>query len=253
MAGETSAPRRARLSGRVRLVLLCAGIVIVFLALVLPGVFDVKHGKRSFEIRTPIRRLAFDAKGTTDLDISPSNDGRVHIQRTSSISRDSRLIERYEVKGKTLVFHASCTGSRLGVLRRCDLHYRLRVPKRIALSLRVHFGQTTVSGIQGPLAYKSDVGEFVDTGCSKSARLSLGLGHVEVDDTCTPALVRVRMTVGDVVLSVPAGRYDVNAETHHGNGVKRPFANLIEDPASPNKLDVVISWGGTVRIKGVSP
>lgn len=252
MAGDTSAPRRARLSGRVRLVLLCAGIVVVFLAIVLPGVFDVRHGERSYEIKVPIKGLAFNSKGTTYLDISPSSDGRVHIRRTSSISRDSRLVERHEIRGKTLVFRAACTGSRLGVLRRCDIHYRLRVPEQIALSLRVHFGRTTVTGTRGRIDFNSDAGDFVGSSCSRSARFSLGLGHLEFHDACVPTLVRARVKAGDVDLTVPADRYDVHADTHYGNGVQRPFANVIEDPASPNKLDVVITLGGSIRIKGVN-
>jgi hypothetical protein len=234
------------------LVLLCAGIVVVFLAIVLPGVFDVRHGERSYEIKAPIKGLAFNSKGTTYLDISPSSDGRVHIRRTSSVSRDSRLVERHEIRGKTLVFHASCTGSRLGVLRRCDLHYRLRVPKQIALSLRVHFGRTTVSGIRGRIDFKSDAGDFVGSGCSKTAHFSLGFGRLEFHDTCTPTLVRARARAADISLTVPAGRYDVNANARYGNGVQRPFANVIEDPASPNKLDLVLSLGGSIAIEGVN-
>jgi hypothetical protein len=252
MAGETSVPGRARPSGRVWLVLLCAGVVVVFLAVVLPGVFDVKHSKRSYEIKAPIKALAFNSKGTTHLDISPSSDGRVHILRTSSISRDSRLVERHEIEGKTLIFRASCTGSRLGVLRRCDLHYTLRVPKLIALSLRTHFGRTTVSGTQGRIDFKSDAGDFVGSGCSKTARFSLGFGRLEYRDACTPTFVRAKVRAGDVDLTVPAGRYDVNADTRYGNGVKRPFENIIEDPASPNKLELVISLGGSIRVRGVN-
>ena len=252
MAGETSAPRRARPSGRVWLVLVCAGIVIAFLAIVLPGVFDVRHGERSYDFKAPINALAFNSKGTTHLDISPSSDGHVHIRRTSQVSRDSRLVERHQIEGKTLVFRASCTGSRLGVLRRCDLHYTLLVPKRIALSLHTHFGRTTVTGTQGRIDFTSDAGDFVGTSCSKTARFSLGFGRLELHDACVPNLVRARVRAGDVVLTVPAGRYDVSADTHFGNGVKRPFASIIEDPASPHRFDLVISLGGSVQITGVN-
>jgi hypothetical protein len=252
MAGETSAPRRARPSGRVWLVLVCAGIVIVFLAIVLPGVFDVRHGERSYDFEAPINAVAFNSKGTTILDIAPSSDGRVHIRRTSEVSHDSRLVERHQIKSKTLVFRASCTGSRLGVLRRCDLHYTLLVPKRIALSLHTHFGRTTVAGTQGRIDFTSDAGDFVAAACSKRARISLGFGRLELNDECVPTLVRARIRAGDIALTVPAGRYDVIADTHFGNGVKRPFENIIEDPASPNRLDLVAGLGGTVRIAGVN-
>jgi hypothetical protein len=253
MADETSAPRRAHLSGRVWLVLVCAGIVVVFLAIVLPGVFDVRRTERSYEIKAPVKALAFNSKGTTYLDISPSSDGRVHIRRSSQISRDSRLIERYELNGKTLIFHASCTGSRLGVLSRCDLHYRLRVPKQIALSLRTHFGRTNITGTRGRIDFKSDAGRFAATSCSKTARFSLGLGQIEFHDTCVPTLVRARAAAADFVLSIPAGRYDVAADIRHGGGIKRPFANVIEDPASPHKLDLGISLGGSIEVTGVNP
>ncbi|MGA9762231.1 MAG: hypothetical protein WBQ14_07400 [Gaiellaceae bacterium] len=252
MAGEPAAPRRTHLSGRVWLVLACAGIVIVFLAIALPGVFDVKHGERSYEFKAPIKALAFNSKGTTHLDISASSDGRVHIRRTSSISRDSRLIEQPRFEGKTLVFHAACTGSRLGVLRRCDLHYQVRVPEQIALSLRTHFGRTTVEGTRGRIDFESDAGDFTGTSCSKIARLSVGFGRLEFHDTCVPTLLRARATAADFALTVPAGRYDVIADAHHGDGVKRPFANVIEDSASPHRIDLRISLGGSIQVTGVN-
>ncbi len=247
MAGETSAPPRARLSGRVRLVLLCAAVVVVFLAVVLPGVFDVRHGKRSFEIKAPVKRLVLDSKGTADVDISLSHDGHVHIMRTSSISRDSRLIERMKVSGKTLAIRSSCTGSRLGVLRRCDVHYHLRVPRKIALSLRVHFGRVIVTGTQGRLDFRSDAGDFEGSACSKRANFQLGFGQLKLRDTCVPELIHARVRAGHIGLTVPAGRYDV----HPDKNAQRPFENIIEDPTSPNKLDLVITWGGSIAIEGV--
>jgi hypothetical protein len=248
MAGETSAPRRARLSGRVRLVLLCAAIVVVFLVVVLPGVFDVKHSKRSLEITAPVRRLVLDFKGTAAVHISPSQNGHVQIARTSSVSRDSRLIERVKVSGKTLTIRSSCTGSRLGVLRRCDVRYRLRVPKKIALSLRVHFGRVTVTGTQGQLDFKSDAGDFEGSACSKRASFQLGFGQLKLRDTCVPELIHARVRAGHIGLTVPAGRYDVLAQEN----AQRPFENIIEDSASPNKLDAAITWGGSIAIEGVN-
>lgn len=248
MAGEISTPPRARFSGRVWLVLLCAAVVVVFLAVVLPGVFDVKHNKRSLEITAPVKRLVLDSRGTADIDISLSHDGHVHILRTASISRDSRLIERRKVSGKTLTIRSSCTGSRLGVLRRCDVHYHLRVPKKIALSLRVHFGRVTVTGTQGQLDFRSDAGDFEGSTCSKRADFQLGFGQLKLRDSCVPELIHAKVRAGHIGLTVPAGRYDV----HTDKNAQRPFENIIEDQASPNKLDLVISWGGSIAIEGVN-
>jgi hypothetical protein len=230
----------------------CAIVVIVFLAIVLPGVFDLKHSKRTYVISSPVERVVFNSKGTVNLDISPSHDERVHIRRSSSISRDSNLIEKRRVSGKTLTLKSSCTGSRLGVLRRCDLHYHLQVPKKVALSIRVHFGIARVNGIQGRLDFKSDAGDLVGSGCSKLAFFSLAFGRVEYRDTCLPTLVKVRVKAGDIDLSVPAGRYAVRAESRRLRDVKRPFENIIEDPGARNKLDAEIAWAGTIRIRGTS-
>jgi hypothetical protein len=248
---EAPAETRALPSRRVWLVVCCAVVVVVFLALVLPGVFEVKHGKRSYSFRKGIDRLVFDSKGTVTLDISPSADGRVRIARTSKISTDSRLVERHRIAaaGKTLVFTTSCTGSRLGLLRRCEMTYRVRVPRKIALTLKVHLGQTSVTGVRGKLDFSSDAGDFTGSACSDEARLSLGFGRLALTDTCTPKLVRARVKAGDIELTVPSGRYDVKASTRCGS-VDRPFPNVIEDQSSPNKLDVAMSLGGSIRIEG---
>ena len=232
--------------------ILCAVSIIVFLAIVLPGVFDVKHSHRAYVISAPVKRIVIDAGGTTDLHISLSHDGQVHVQRGSAVSRDSQLIERHELIGKTLTLRSSCTGSRLGVLRRCDLTYRLQVPKRVALSLRVHLGSVTVNGTEGRLDFKSDAGDFDGSGCSKRAYFSLGFSRLRFRDTCVPAIVHARVRLGGVELTVPAGRYDVSARTHFGGGVQRPFENIIEDTAAPNKIDVDVKWGGSIRIHGAS-
>jgi hypothetical protein len=253
MAGEPSAPVRTRPSGRVWLVALCAVSIIVFLAIVLPGVFDLKHAKRSYVFSEPVKRLAIDSKGTVKIDISPSHDGRVHVQRTSAISKDSRLIERHQLSGTTLMLKSSCTGSRFGVLRRCDLHYHVQAPARVALSIHLHLGIAKVHGFRGRLDFRADAGDFVGSGCSRQAYLSLGWGHIDFTDACTPAVIRVRTKAGNIVLTVPEGRYAVNATTHYGNGIQRPFENIIEDPAARNRLDVALSYGGSLVIKGVRP
>jgi hypothetical protein len=247
MAGETSAPARTRFTGRVRLVLLCAVGIVVFLAFVMPGAFNVRHEKRSFEITAPVERLVLDSKGTAKVDISLSHDGHVHVLRSSAISRDSRLVEKKSVSGKTLTIRSSCTGSRLGVLRRCDIHYRLRVPRKIALSLHVHLGQTTIHGVQGRLEFRSDAGSFDGFGCNKHLDLSLTFGSVDYRNTCVAEIIEVEVKAADVALAVPAGRYDV----HPGGRAVRPFENIIEDPSSPNEINVDIAWGGSVRITGV--
>ena len=253
MAGEPSAPVRTRPSGRVWLVVICAVSIIVFLAIVLPGVFDLKHAKRSYVISGPVKRLVIDSKGTVYIDISPSHDRRVHILRTSAISKDSLLIERHQLSGTTLTLRSSCTGSRFGVLRRCDIHYHVQAPAQVALSIRLHLGIAKTRGFRGRLDFRADAGDFVGSGCSRQAYFSLGFGHIDFKDACVPAVVRVRMKGGNIVLAVPEGRYAVNTRTRFGNGIQRPFENIIEDPGARNRLDVVLSFGGSVIIKGVRP
>jgi hypothetical protein len=232
------------------LVAACTLIVVVFLALVLPSVFELKQSRRSYTFSGRVDRLVFDSQGTAYVHVLPSKDGRVHISRTSSISTDSRLIEGHRMSAGTLTFSARCTGSRLGVLRRCELHYKVLVPRKIALVLRLHFGRATATGIEGKLDFKSDAGDFEGSACSKDARFSLGFGKLTLRDRCVPKLVRARVRAGDVELTVPSGRYDVQASTHYGSGVDRPFANVIEDSSSPHKLDVSMSWGGSIHIRG---
>jgi hypothetical protein len=246
MADESSAPAPTRITGRVWLVLLSALSVVVFLAVVLPGVFDLRHTKRSFEITQPVERLVLDSKGTSKVDISLSKDGHVHILRTSSISRDSRLVEKRGVSGKTLTIRSSCTGSRLGILRSCDINYRLQVPKKIALRLHARFGMTKIHGTRGPLEFKSGAGQLRGFGCNKRFRASLRFGSIDYHETCVPKALEVDMRIGDVALLVPAGRYDVQPGRH----AQRPFENIIEDPSSPNQIDVDVLWGGAVRITG---
>jgi hypothetical protein len=249
MADENSAPEQTHFTGRVWLVLLCALSVIVFLALVMPGVFQVNHGKRSFVIKRPIERLVLNSKGSSKVDISLSHDGHVHFLRTSSVSRDSRLIERKTVSGKTLTIRSSCTGSRLGILRRCDLRYHLRVPRKIALSLRVHLGATTINGVRGRLDFKSDAGKLTASGCNKRVDLSLTFGSIHYRNSCVPESIKVKMKAGDVALTVPAGRYNV----HPGGNARRPFENIIQDPFSRSAINVGVDWGGSVRITGARP
>jgi len=253
MAGDSSAPARMLPSRRVWFVITCAIYVIVFLGIVLPGVFDLKHAKRSYVVSKPVTRLVIDSKGTVHLDISPSHDGRVHVQRTSAISQDSRLIERHQLSGTTLTLKSSCTGSRFGVLRRCDLHYHVQAPARVTLSIRLHLGIAKVHGFHGRLDFRADAGDLVGSGCSRQAYLSLGWGHIDFTDACTPAVIRGRMKAGNIVLTVPEGRYAVNATTRYGNGIQRPFENIIEDPTARNRLDLALTYGGSVIIKGVRP
>ena len=115
-----------------------------------------------------------------------------------------------------------------------------------------HIGTATIKGIHGQIIYKSDAGDFDGSSCSKRAYFSLGFGRLRYNDSCTPALVEGHGRAGDIELTVPAGRYDVNAHSP-SNGVKRPFANIIEDPLAPNRIDLELRWGGTITIQGTTP
>jgi len=251
MTGDFQAPERRPSSGRVWFVLLCAGIVIVFLAVVLPGVFDLRHSSRRGKFTAPIERVVVDAKGTTNLDISASRDGHAHITQTASVSKAARLVESWRVKGKTLYIRSHCTGSRLGILRRCDVNYVLRLPAKAALVLRIGIGKINLDGVRGSVDLKIEAGDVRGEAlCSRRMKAEVEyFGRIVLKETCFPDLIWSRMKAGDIELTVPAGHYDVHAATHSG-GIKRPFENIIEDPSSPHKLDLELSWGGSIKIAG---
>ncbi len=251
MAVEPSVPVRTRFSGRVAFVVLCAVGIVVFLSALLPGAFDLKRNERSFVVSEHVERLVFDADGTTKLHISPSRDGRVHVYRESAISKDSTLIEHKRVEGRTLELGSSCTGSRFGVLRSCEFDYELQLPRDVSLAVRIHFGRAEIRGMRGPIDFHGDAGDFEASGCNKRASISLDYGKIELHESCKPDLVRARTRLADIELIVPAGRYDVNVDSRWGDGTERPFANVIEDPLSPHRLDIDVSWAGSVRIEGV--
>lgn len=252
MADQAPAPARTRFSSRVAFVVLCGLSVVVFLAALLPGAFDLKRSERSYVVPGSAKKLVIDSGGTTKLHISPSRDGRLHVFRESAISKDSRLIEHKNVRGKTLAIDSSCTGSRFGVLRSCEFDYTLELPRETALAIRIHFGHAEISGMRGPIDFHGDAGNFEASGCNKRALVSLDYGVIELDERCTPKIVRIRARLAEIKLTVPQGRYDVDAETRWGD-VQRPFANVIEDSSSPSRLDIDVSWGGSVRIEGVRP
>jgi hypothetical protein len=235
------APAR-RLSPWGVVVLVCAVLVGgATAALLVATVASSRERSVTFAVRGALSGVMLDVG---DADVEIAGGGRrelLDVHRTDRFAFGHDAEVRRAVTAGQLRIRARCPST---VPRTCSVRYRVVVPDNVPIDIRTDDGTVRLRGYRGSARVTTrrgdiDIGSF----CGFSLQARAEGGDIAADAACAPQRLSLRSTEGDVRASLPAGRYQVEAESASGSERVRGLAAA---PDAPYSIQALSSSGDVV-------
>jgi hypothetical protein len=183
--------------------------------------------------------------GAADVEID-GGGAAVEVRRVDRFAYGAPAEERRRIEGGTLSIGSRCPDQVLGS---CSASYRLTVPDNVPLEIQTSSGSVRVSGVRASLQVNTGSGAISATGfCGFLLRAGSDSGDVSAASKCSPDRVELRSRSGDVRAVVPAGRYQIDAESDSGESRLRGLS----DTAGAPFVIQALSTSGDVSVEAAS-
>jgi hypothetical protein len=226
-------------------VVVSALLVVGAAAVLVAGALASSRERRvSYPVTGSLNGLSFDL-GAGDIVIAGGGrrDSAV-VERVEHYSFGHDAVTTRSVDGSVLSVRSRCPSTLLG---RCSVSYRVIVPDNVPVDVRTTGGDVTLRDYRGSARVVTGDGHVaVDGYCGNSLELRTGNGDVAAGAECAPPRLVVRTGAGDARAVVPAGRYDIDAESTSGHAVVR---GLTSSPDAPYTIQA-LSGSGDVTVQG---
>jgi hypothetical protein len=235
----------ARIS-RWGVVVMASSLLVVggAVALAIASVTSSHERKVSFAVRGSLSGVALDL-GDADVLIAGGGQRSVlGVQRTDryAFGHDAEVQRR--IVGTELRIHSRCPNA---VPRACSVRYRVVVPDNVPLTVRTAGGTVRFQGYRGSARVTTRGGDIDVAGfCGFSLQARAESGDIAASAACAPQQLTLRSTQGSVHVSVPPGRYQVEAESASGRHTVR---GLDAAPDAPFAIQA-LSSSGDVSVEG---
>jgi hypothetical protein len=184
-----------------------------------------------------------------DGDVTVIGGGRrdsVEVQRSERYSFGHRPEVEHRVEGATFNVHARCPATLLGP---CAVDHRVVVPDNVALDIRTSGGRVSLRGYRGSARILSGSGAIDISGyCGNSLDARAGSGSITMEAACAPPRLSLRSGSGSIHAVLPAGRYDLDAESTSGSETVHGVTPRADAPYTVQ----VLSASGDVTVEGQS-
>ena len=198
----------------------------------------------SFAVRGSLSGVALDVDGA---DVVITGGGRravLAVQRTDRFAFGHDAEVRRSVAGGELRIHSRCPHA---VPRACSVRYRLVVPDNVPVTVRTGAGTVRFDGYRGSARVTTRSGDIAIAGfCGFSLEARAESGDIAANAACAPQQLALRSTQGSVRVSVPPGRYQVEAESASGHHRIRGLDATADAPFAIQAL----SSSGDVLVEG---
>ena len=166
------------------------------------------------------------------------------VQRTDRYAFGHDADIQRTVVGGELRINARCPNT---VPRACSVSYRVVVPDNVPLTVRTTSGKVTFRGYRGSARVSTRSGDVDVAGfCGFSLEARAESGDITAGAACAPQQLAARSNQGSVHVSVPPGRYQVEAESASGGHDVRGLDAVSDAPFSIQAL----SSSGDVSVEG---
>jgi hypothetical protein len=234
-----------RLSPWGRVVAISALLVVGgLLALVIGGFASRERRLVSYPVTGTLQGLAFDLG---DGEITVVGGGRrdaVEVRRTERFAFGRVPETTRSVKAGVFTVTSRCPTS---LLARCRVAYRVVVPDNVALEIRTTSGKVALRDYRGTAKVSATSGSIEIAGyCGNALDARAGDGSITLDAICAPPQTTLRAGSGDVHATLPAGRYDIDAESTSGTERVRGIVPRDDAPYSVQALSI----SGDVDVEG---
>jgi hypothetical protein len=149
-------------------------------------------------------------------------DGPPRVQERR-VYADIPPLTSHRVEGGTLYLLDRGCGKAADAEGRCATHYRVELPRTVAVTVKVRTAPVTVTGVAGTLDVTTDVGAIKGSGLAGPTKATTSVGDVELRYAAVPPAVAVTNDVGATRVFLPRqGTYRIDAKTAAGAVVNLP-------------------------------
>jgi hypothetical protein len=230
-----------------RIVVISALLVVGgAVALAVAAVASTQEVRPTFTVEGTVDTLTFDV---ADADVTVIGGGRrdnVEVQRSERYAFGHRpRVDKHPSAG-AFSLRSRCPVSLPGP---CRVSYRVVVPDNVALDIRTTRGNVALRGYRGSAQVTTTAGRVDISGyCGNSLDARASAGAISVQAECAPPRMSLRTTSGDIRAVMPAGRYDLDAETSAG---ERSVRGVIARADAPYAVQL-LSNSGDLSVEGRS-
>jgi Putative adhesin len=235
----------ARIS-RWGLVVMASSLLIVggTAALAIASVTSSHKRLVSFSVRGSLSGVALDVDGADVLIAGGGQRPVLRVQRTDRFAFGHDAVVQRSVAGTELRIHSRCPNA---VPRACSVSYRMVVPDNVPVTVRTGSGAVRFQGYRGSARVTTRSGDIDIAGfCGFSLQARAESGDIAASAACAPQQLTLRSTQGSVRVSVPPGRYQVEAESASGRHSVRGLDAASDAPFAIQAL----SSSGDVTVEG---
>ena len=242
MHGPATAARISRWG----LVVMASALLIVggAGALAIASVTSSHERLVSFAVRGSLSGVSLDVD---DADVTITGGGQralLGVQRTDHYAFGHDADVQRTVAGGELRLRSRCPNA---IPRACSVSYRVVVPDNVPVTVRTTDGTVSFRGYRGSARVTTRSGDIGVAGfCGFSLEARAESGDIAAGAACAPQQLTVRSNEGSVDVSVPPGRYQVEAESAAGSAHVSGLAAVADAPYSIQAL----SSSGDVVVEG---
>ncbi|MGW7486748.1 DUF4097 family beta strand repeat-containing protein [Streptomyces sp. NPDC054786] len=221
------------------LVLSCAALTVLTTGCSLSGHGPTKEAERTYSVHGKVTALSVTTHGG-NIEVVPVDAGGSVKVTEKYVYNERKPAPEHGVKGGRLTLKAEDCG--MG--RKCDVGYRVLLPRDASVDLRSSGGDITVHGAAGGIAAETSGGNItVADSTARTAKARTSGGNVDLALSTAPDQVSGRTSGGDVTIRLPKGSYAVDASTSGGNRK----VSVPADEGSAHKV-TARSSGGDVSV-----
>lgn len=187
--------------------------VLVVAGCSLPDYGPTRTAQRTYSVAGTVGALSATTHGG-DIEIVPV-DGGGPVRVTEKYRyNDRKPSPAHTVNdGRLTLKAAEC-----GMGRRCEVDYRVLLPRAASVDLRTSGGDITLRGTRGAIAAETSGGDVEVTDCAaRSVRAKTSGGNVDLALAAAPDEVSGRTSGGNITIRLPKGSYAVDASTSGGH------------------------------------
>lgn len=199
------------------------GVVVMVSALLIVGgttalaIASVTTSQKrivSFAVRGSLSGVTLDVDGADVVIAGGGQRAVLGVQRTDQFAFGHDAQVKRSVVGEELRIRSRCPNA---VPRACSVHYRVVVPDNVPVTVRTSAGTVRFQGYRGSARVTTRSGDIDIAGfCGFSLQARAESGDIAANAACAPQQLTLRSTQGSVRVSVPPGRYQVEAESASG-------------------------------------
>jgi hypothetical protein len=197
----------------------------------------------SYAVQGSINAIQLDLGGAAVDIVGGGESMGVQVRRTDDFAFGHQAASVRGARAGVLSIGSRCPATVLGS---CAASYRLTVPDNVRVTIRTTSGRVRLFGYRGSADVDTGSGDISISGvCGFGLRARSQSGDVSASAACALERMELRSGTGNVTATVPAGRYQVDADTDTG---RREVRGVTAADDAPFQIQA-LSSGGNVTVE----